>query len=624
MRLSQIPFKNVNREVRLTARRSWIALLIILVLVSLLIGRLAYLQIYKNLLYTTLSTHNSMDVVPLEPTRGLIYDRNGILLADNIPVFSLDVVPNKTQHLSKEIAEVGKVINLSESDLGLFKKQLKQRRRFEEIPLKLRLSEVEVSHFAENQHRFPGFLIRGRLIRHYSYGGSFSHVLGYLGQINSEELNKVDLANYSASHYIGKLGIEKYFEDELHGKAGYQEVETDAHGFAVRVLKQIKPVPGRNFYLSIDSRLQLLAEKAMGGHRGALVAIEPDSGQILALVSMPGYDANLFVGGISTADFRQLQQLPDHPLYNRAVRGLYPLASTIKPYLALHAIDNDLIAPEDTIHDPGWFMLKNSEHVFRDMHAHGTVNLSRALITSCDVYFYELGNKLGIRRIDDILHRFGYGEVTGVELEEEVRGVVSSPEWKRRVKKLPWYEGDTINSSIGQGNMQATPLQLAAAMSTLANRGKRSVPTLLFKQQEPEKPVELQAPILLDPIVLNDPDNWEVVIAAMQKVVDSPEGTARRFGAHRGYSIAAKTGTAQVHSKKQDEDGVEDQEKLPEALRDHGLFIAFAPVDRPKIALALIIENDRLAAVPIAKTIIEAYLNKSSSQPKGPRAHEPT
>lgn len=620
MQRTRVPFKNINHEVQLTAHRSWIALLIILILIFLLIGRLAYLQIYKNRIYTTLSIHNSMDVVPLEPTRGLIYDRNGILLADNTPVFSLDVIPNKAHKLEKQIAEISKVIHLSDSDLTLFHKQLKQHRRFEEIPLKLRLSELEVSRFAENQHRFPGFVIKGRLIRHYTYGSSFSHVLGYLGQINSDELNKIDLANYSASHYIGKLGIEKYFEEELHGKAGYQEVETDANGEAVRILKQIKPTPGRNIYLSIDSRLQLLAEKAMAGHRGALVALEPSSGQIIALVSMPGFDANPFVGGISTADFRKLQQLPDHPLYNRAVRGLYPLASTIKPYLALYALDNELIAPEDTLFDPGWFMLKNSDHVFRDMHAHGTVNLARAITTSCDVYFYDLATKLGIRRIDDILHRFGYGEVTGVELEEEVAGVVSSPEWKRRVKKLPWYEGDTIISAIGQGNMQATPLQLASAVSTLANRGKRMVPTLLFKQQEPEKPFEYQAPILLDPITLHDPDNWEIIIQAMQRVVDSPEGTARRFGTHVNYSIAAKTGTAQVHAKKQDEDGLEDQEKLPEQLRDHGLFIAFAPVNEPKIALAIIIENDRLAAVPIAKEVIEYYLSNANNLPQGPSA----
>lgn len=608
MQKARIPFKNISHEVQLTARRSWLALLVMLILTFFLVGRLAYLQLYKNLLYTTMSIHNAMDLVPLEPTRGLIYDRNGVLLADNTPVFSLDVIPDKAHNLAKMLSEISKLINLSESDLTLFQKQLKQHRRFEQIPLKLRLTEVEVSRFAENQHRFPGFLIKGRLIRHYPLSGSLSHVLGYLGQINSDEFSHLDSANYSASHYIGKLGIEKYYEEDLHGKTGYQEVETDANGEAVRILKQTKPIPGKNLYLSIDSKLQLQAEKIMAGHRGALVAIEPGTGQILALVSMPSYDANLFVLGISSADFKHLQQMPDHPLYNRAVRGLYPLASTIKPYLALEAVDKELIAPEDTIYDPGWFMLNNSEHVFRDMHAHGTVNLSRAITTSCDVYFYDLSTKMGIRRIDEVLHRFGFGEVSGVELDEEVPGVVSSPEWKRRVKKTPWYEGDTVISAIGQGNMQATPIQLAAAVSTLANRGKRMVPSLLYKQQEPEKPVEYQAPILLDTVTLRDEENWDLIIQAMQKVVDSPEGTAHRFGPHPGYTVAAKTGTAQVHAKRQDEDGLENQQKLPEQFRDHGLFVAFSPVDKPKIAIAIIIENDRLAAVPIAKQLLDYYL----------------
>jgi len=427
MQKKRIPFKNISHEIQLTAQRSWTALIIMIILALLLVFRLAYLQIYKNQLYNTLSINNAMDLVPLEPTRGLIYDRNGILLADNTPVFSLDVIPDKTHDLSKALAEISKIILLTESDLIHFRKQTKQHRRFEEIPLKLRLSEREVMRFAENQYHFPGFLIKGRLIRHYPLGNSFSHVLGYVGQINNEELSKLDPANYSASHYLGKLGVEKYFEEELHGKAGYQEVETDANGQPVRIFKQINPIPGKNLYLSIDSQLQQVIEKAMTGHRGALVAIEPSTGQVLALVSMPNYDPNPFVLGISTTDFHELQQLPDHPLYNRAIRGLYPLASTIKPYLALQALDNDLIGPEDTIYDPGWFMLNNSEHVFRDMHVHGTVDLSKAIMTSCDVYFYELGAKMGIKKIADILHRFGFGEVSGIEMDEEVPGVISSP-----------------------------------------------------------------------------------------------------------------------------------------------------------------------------------------------------
>lgn len=605
-------FKNIRHEVKLTAHRSWAVLITMIMLALLLVCRLAYLQIHKNQLYTTLSINNSMDVVPLEPTRGLIYDRHGILLADNIPVFSLDVIPDKIKNIAVMLVEIAKIIPLSDSDLKLFYKQLKQHRRFEEIPLKLRLTENEVIHFTENQHRFPGFLIKARLMRHYPFGNSFSHILGYVSQINSEELKKIDSANYSASHYIGKLGVEKYFEDELHGTVGYQEVEVDANGHPIRILKQTNPVRGKNLFLSIDSHLQLAAEKALMGHRGAIVAIEPSTGQILALVSLPSYDPNLFVLGISSSDFQKLQQLADHPLYNRAVRGLYPLASTIKPYLALEGLDSQVIFPEDTIYDPGWFMLEKSDHVFRDMKAHGTVNLSRALTTSCDVYFYILAMKLGIKRIDDILHRFGFGEASGIEMEEEITGVVSSPEWKRKNKKTAWYEGDTIISGIGQGYMQATPLQLAVGVATLANRGKRFVPTLLLGQQDAGKPFETQTPVLMDNIVLQNDIHWDTVIQAMQKVVDSPEGTARRFGPHAKYTIAAKTGTAQVHAKKIDEDGLEDQSKMVEKLRDHGLFIVFAPIKEAKIALAIIVENDRLAAVPIAKQILDYYLNNLS------------
>ncbi len=614
MQRKRIPFKNVSHEIKLTASRSWVALVVMLLLIFVLIFRLAYLQIYKNQLYRTLSINNSMDLIPIEPTRGLIYDRHGILLADNIPVFSLDVVPDKTKNLSKMIQEVSKIVPLSDSDLKVFYKQSKQHRRFEEIPLKLRLTEVEVTHFTENQHRFPGFMIKARLIRHYPLGNSFSHVLGYVGQINIEELSKIDSANYSASHYIGKLGVEKYFEDELHGAAGYQEVEVDANGHPVRILKNTNPVPGKNLFLSLDSELQLVAEKALEGHRGAIVAIQPSTGQVLALVSLPSYDPNPFVLGISSTDFHKLQQLADHPLYNRAVRGLYPLASTIKPYLALQGLETQVINPQDTIDDPGYFMLDNSEHVFRDMKAHGSVNLNRAIATSCDVYFYELAHKLGIKRIASILRRFGFGEVSGVEMEEEASGVVSSPEWKRQNKHLPWYEGDTIISGIGQGYMQATPLQLAVGVSTLANRGKHFVPSLLLGQQDNGKPFEVQTPVLMDTIALQNNKEWDLIIEAMQKVIDSPEGTARRFGAHPAYSVAAKTGTAQVHAKRTDDDRIEDQQKIVERLRDHGLFIVFAPVEKPKIALAVIVENDRLAAVPIAKQILDFYLTKAPKE----------
>lgn len=608
----RVPIKDHLQEIQLVTRRVITALVIMIILVLLLITRLGYLQLDKHDLYTTLSKKNWLDLVPLEPTRGLIYDRNGTLLAENIPVFSLDVIPDKIDNMPQTLSEVAKIIPLTDIEIAQFQKQLKQHRRFDEIPLKLRLSEDEVAKFSENQYRFPGVVIKARLMRHYPYGSKLTHVLGYVGRINTQELNEIDLTNYSASNYIGKLGIEKYYEDELHGTVGYQQAENDASGEPVRVMSHIKPVPGENLYLTIDLKLQLAIEQALEGHRGAIVAIQPKTGQILAMVSEPDYDPNVFVTGISTQDFKTLQDAPDKPLYNRALRGQYPFASTIKPFIALQGLNTGTVTPTEKIYDPGWFQLKNSEHIFHDFkrHGHGNVDITRAIMVSCDTYFYVLASKLGIQRIDDILTQFGFGQQTGIDLDEELPGVVSSPDWKRRVKGVSWYQGDTINSGIGQGFMQTTPLQLATAVSTIANRGQRITPYLLFAEQIPGKPWNQQPPILLNKIELADPHYWGLVIEGMTNVVGSEEGTAhRRFGGEAAYTAAGKTGTAQVYSKieRHSEDGHDNQENLPENLRDHSLFIAFAPVDNPQIALAIVIENSR-EAVAVARKVLDFYL----------------
>lgn len=605
----RIPIKNHQQEIQLIAQRSMIALVTIFLIVFLLVLRLAFLQIYKHNVYITMSTKNWLDLVPAEPTRGLIYDRNGVLLAENIPVFSLDIIPFQVTDLSKTLEALGKIVSLGNSDINQFQKQLKQHRRFDEIPLKLRLTEEEVARFAENQHRFSGVTIQARLMRHYPFSESFSHVLGYVGRINAKELNEIDQTNYSASHYIGKLGIEKYYEEELHGKVGYQEVENDASGKHIRVLKEIKGTSGKNIYLTLDSRLQFAAEKALLGHRGAIVAIQPATGQVLAMVSKPGYDPNIFVAGINQKDYYILQQSKEKPLYNRALRGLYPLASTIKPYLALQGLDSGITTPDYTIFDPGWFQFHNNSHVFHDWqrHGHGTVNISKAIISSCDTYFYELASKLGIRRMDAILTQFGFGTLTGIDLDDELPGVVASPEWKRNAKGVHWYEGDTIISGIGQGFMQATPLQLASAIATLANRGHRFMPYLLLSEQMPGKSYTSQQPIPLEPVTLHYNQYWDTIIHAMQDVIVSAQGTAYRFGQHHTYTIAAKTGTAQVVTKRSNPDEEDNQDTLPERLRDHHLFIAFAPVDKPKIALAIITENSNIA-VEAARVIFDHYL----------------
>lgn len=610
----RIAIKNHVHEIQLIQQRCIAVLILVIVLIGILIFRLGHLQLINHTLYSTLSNKNSLDLIPLEPTRGLIYDRNGILLAENIPIFSLDVIPYKVKNLSKLLPELSQVVPLSNEDITQFQKQLKQHRRFDEVTLKLHLSEIDVARFAENQYRFPGVIIKARLMRHYPFNGALSHALGFVGRINTDELDDIDPINYSATNYIGKLGIEKYYEDELHGTVGYERVENDASGEPVRVLSEIKPIPGKNLTISLDSKLQAVVEEAFQGHRGALVAIQPSTGQILAIISAPTYDPNLFVDGIDAKSYRELQQSTERPLYNRALRGLYPLASTIKPYMALEGMDSGVTNLDYMLYDPGWYKIPGSEHVFHDWrhHGHGTVNLTRAIIGSCDTYFYELAHKMGIKRIDEILRKFGFGDLTGVDIGEELPGLVSSPEWKRRTKHLAWYEGDTIISGIGQGYMQATPLQLAAAVATMANRGERISPHFLIAEQQPGGAREVQPTPYLDPVQLNNKNNWAIIIDAMQQVITSPAGTGMtHFGKNVPYTVAAKTGTAQVFTKKHhaNEGDLDNQMNIPERLRDHSLFIAFAPADKPEIAVAVLVENST-AAAGVARKVLDYYLIK--------------
>ncbi len=606
------PIKNHLQEIQLISQRSIIAFIFMVILILLLFVRLAYLQISQHTLYTTLSQKNSLDLIPVEPTRGLIYDRNGMLLAENTPVFSLDVTPYKAGNLLKALSEIAKIIALDDTDIVQFQKQLKQHRRFDEIPLKMRLSESDVAKFAENAYRFPGFIIKARLIRHYPFEASLSHVLGYVGRINIDELGDIDATNYSATNYIGKLGIEKFYEDELHGTVGYQQVENDASGEPVRVLNQIHPVPGKNLYLTLDSRLQIAVEKALEGHRGAVVAIQPSTGQVLAMVSQPGYDPNLFVAGISSKDFQALQTSPDRPLYDRALRGLYPPASTIKPFLALEGLNSGIATPNFTLYDPGWFQLKNSSHKFHDWrrHGHGIVNLNRAIITSCDTYFFDLASKMGIQRIDHVLNEFGFGDVSGIDLDDELGGTVASPSWKRKVKGVAWYEGDTINSGIGQGYMQVTPLQLASGVATIATRGKHFTPYLLLASQDPGKSYKPQKPALVNNVDIVNNNFWNMVINGMQGVVNSSEGTGFKLS-HAPYTVAAKTGTAQVYSFSkthyENENSQVNEENIPERLRDNHLLIAFAPAENPQIAIAVVVENSN-EATKIARAVLDYYL----------------
>lgn len=622
-RLSALKDSHIER--RLFRGRVFAVWIGITFLIFLLLIRLAYLQIYEHKVYTTLAKQNLLNLLPAEPNRGLIYDRNGVLLADNHPFFNLVVTPNRVPDLKSTLVDLQKIVPISGEDIQQFNRQLTLQRRFAPLVLHTKLSEEEVARFSVEQYHFPGVTIQAQMIRSYPLGAAFAQVIGYVGRINAKELAEVDPSNYSATNFIGKIGVEKSYETALHGNVGYQQAETDATGKIIRVMNDIPPIPGNNLYLTIDSRLQMAAEQILGEQRGAIVAINPQNGEVLALVSNPSYDPNLFVTGISKKDYQQLSNAPNQPLYNRALHGRYPPGSTIKPFFAIGGLASNTITPDYTIFDPGYFQLKNSEHLFRDMlrTGHGSVDLARAIQVSCDTYFYNLADKLGINYMDEILNQFGFGKPTGIDLSDEVSGLVPSPEWKKRVQHKPWYAGDTLITGIGQGFMLVTPLQLATAVSIIAMHGQHFQPHLLLKEYTPQGKVNLAKSTLQPPVVLDD-KNWDLVIDAMQNVAKAPGGTAYRFFNNAPYTLAGKTGTAQVFSLKKNQ-----QDKaalLPENLRDNSLFIAFAPVDHPQIAIAVMLQHSITPAASVARQVLDAYFKKDENlglvKPNKPKEEE--
>lgn len=588
------------------------ATFLIMLLVAVLVWRLFYLQIHENQHYTILSKHNQIEHLPVEPNRGLIYDRNGILLAENLPVFSLDLVPDRIANIAATIKRLQRIIKISEDDIAHFHKNLKRHHRYEPTSLKVKLTQEEVTNLYVNQYHFPGVMVNAHLVRHYPQNNVMASVLGYVGRINPNDLSKIDINNYRASNFIGKTGIEKYYEQQLHGKTGFKEVEVNASGKVVRTLKLDPPVAGDTLHLTVDSKMQKIAEEAMGDERGAVVAIDPNNGEILTMVSTPSFDPNLFTNGIDNNTFQQLQLADDKPLFNRAIRAIFPFASTIKPYLALAGFEHEIINANTSIFDPGWFKLPNSSHRYRDWvyQGHGEVNVTKAIIESCDIFFYNLAVKLGIERIDAILEKFGFGAKTGVDTADERAGIVASPAWKMKHYGKPWYPGDTVNSGIGQGYMSATPIQLAAGVATLANRGQRFQPHLLLKSVAENNSVHLTPIKSLPPVIFKNPQIWDMVIDAMERVVSDPRGTARtRFGTKVPYTVAGKTGGAQLfHHKLVNENPTPlSEESITKRLRNHTLFIAFAPIAKPKIALAVIVENGSTAPV-VARKLMDYYL----------------
>lgn len=600
------------RETRLLQKRTFVAAAVVLLLTFAVLARLIYLQVLNQEHYLTLSQNNRISVVAIPPARGLIYDRNGVLLARNLPAFGLEVIPEQVDDIEATLRALNQVVAISPADIKRFHRLLKQKRTTRGVLLRLRLGEEELARFAVNRPQFPGVDIVASVTRDYPLGASTAHAVGYVGRISEDDLDRLDDSNYSGTLYIGKTGIEQAYEDVLHGTVGFEQIETNAQGHRLRVLERTPAQPGRNLHLNIDMRLQQLAEQALGDNSGAVVALEPTSGAVLALVSQPGFDPNPFVNGIEHRDYQALQSSSGQPLYNRALRGQYPPGSTIKPFVALAGLELGVTDAQRSTFCPGWFRLPGHERRYRDWkhEGHGAMDITSAISESCDVYFYQLAQRLGIDRMHNFLTQFGFGRKSAMDGPGELAGLLPSSAWKRKARNQPWFPGETIIAGIGQGYMLATPLQLAVATATLANRGKHMPPRVVSAIEDPfthNKTAQPAAPLYT--VRLANSAHWDIIIAAMTEVMHGERGTARGSGAEAAYKIAGKTGTSQVFGLKQDEKY--DKDKVALHLRDHALFIAFAPADNPRIALAVIVENGGSGsgtAAPIARKLMDQYL----------------
>lgn len=610
--------KDLYMEVRMFKLRAIIAAFIGIVLIASLLLRLFQLQIIEHVHFGTLSDNNRVRLMSSEPNRGLIYDRHGMVMAENRPTFSLDITPEEVKNIDQTLAELSQLITIREDDLKQFKKALKRHKPFQGISLRSNLSEKEVALLSVNRHRFPGVDFNAQLTRYYPMGNSAVHVIGYVSRIDEDELKAVDAGQYNGSSHIGKVGIEKYYEKELHGQVGYKRVEVNVQGRVLRTLEETPPVPGKDVILSLDAGLQATAEFAMGDDKGAVVAIDPNTGEVLALASLPLYDPNLFVHGISNKAYNALQKSGNRPQFNRAISGQYPPGSTMKPFIGLGGLDSAQIGVHEDIECGGYFLLPNEERKYRDWKktGHQATDIRKALAESCDVYFYQLAYRMGIDRIYKYLNMFGFGQKTELDTTGEREGLLPSRNWKRKAKKTIWYPGETLITGIGQGYMLATPLQLATATAALAMYGERKQPHLIQALRD-NKSGELETHEVptIPPVTLKNRAHWAHIIDGMRQVVYGVHGTARAMGYDLTYEMAGKTGTAQVFGIAQDEEY--DAESLAKKLRDHALFTAFAPIKNPKIAVAVIVENGGsggAVAAPIAKQVINHYLHKNYGQ----------
>ncbi len=606
--------KNHHLEQVIFQNRIRFAFFIIGLMTLVLIARLFTLQVIQYERYQTASDKNRIQVVPLPPTRGLIFDRNGKILSDNKPNFTLSLVLEKTEDLDLTLDALTALVDISEDQIASFKKRTRQYRRpFEPVHVRSKLNENELAILAANRHQFPELEIKGELIRNYPHQDIFSHSIGYVGRLNQREMDKLeDPGNYKGSHYIGKTGLERYYQDILHGITGLQKIETNAHGKILRILEEQLPEPGHNLHLHLDYELQKLGTELLGTRRGSIVAIEPKTGGVLAFVSRPGFDPNLFVTGISQKNYSALRDSPDQPLFNRSIQGRYPPGSTIKQFVGLAGLEHKKAFWWKKISDPGWYKLENEERLYRDWkrEGHGKVNLDKAIYQSCDVFFYDLALNLGIDKIHEFMSPFGFGQKTGIDIGPEQKGILPSREWKRRHRGVRWFPGETLITSIGQGYMLATPLQLAVSTAILANKGIHITPRLVQGiENSNNELISPSRPPSPEKITLKDEDNWDRMFNSMRKVMHYSKGTAYGSGIGAKYKIAGKTGTAQVTAIAQDEEY--DEEKVALRHRDHSLFVGFAPIKEPKIAIAIIVENGgsgSTAAAPIARKMLDSYL----------------
>ncbi len=596
-------------------RRTLVVFIAILFAIGVLISNLYYLQISSFQTYQTRSNANRISVQTVPPNRGLIYDRNGIILAENRPVYSLQVIVNKTKNLKASIEELQQLMSLTDKEIERFHTKNRYSRSFKAIVIRDNLTAKEVALFTVNQHKFKGFAIQANLKRFYPFGDAFTHVLGYIAKINSKDLQRIEQrgenARYRGTNYIGKLGIEKYYEELLHGQPGQRQVEVDSWGKVIRTLSFTPPVPGKDIKLHIDIKLQLKAQQLLGNLRGSIIVMDAKTGGILTLVSNPSYDPNLFVQGISRKKYQELLQSKDRPLINRATQGRYPPASTIKPQMALLALDSGVISKSTVIYDPGWWIVPGTKRRFRDWKrwGHGKVDVNLAIEQSCDTFFYDTAYKVGIDRISPFMKQFGFGQYSGLDIGEETKAIMPSRDWKKARFREPWYDGDTISVGIGQGYWTVTPIQLTKATAILARRGEIIEPHIIrsiISAGGSFSPVHESKM----PIQLKDENYWNIALQAMFGVTSKRTGTAHRAFAKTSYTVAGKSGTAQVVSMKEDEKY--DASKMKERHRDNAMFVAFAPFKSPEIVATVILENaggGSSHAAPIVRAMFDEYFD---------------